>query len=242
MGKFDNHLFHPSALGTLMSNKQGKKDTTCLEELGETAKKALQAIWIEQTYGRRKEIDSKFLDKGNECEEDTITLHSRVDKVFFKKNEETIKNEYFVGTPDAYLGETIYTATELEDFKTSWDIFTFHEAKFDNDVNRAYQLQLNAYMDMTTARTSYLRYGLVNTPDKMIEDEKRRLAWKMGLLDPDSNELYLRKAEMIELSMRYDDIPLENRVHKIEVKYNYELMFSVKNRIPIWKDYLNSLG
>jgi hypothetical protein len=241
MGKFDDYLFHPSGLGTLMSNKQGKKDTTCLEELGETAKKALQQIWIEETYGRRKEIESKFLDKGNECEEDTITLHSRVDKVFFKKNEETIKNEYFIGTPDAYLGETIYTADEIEDFKTSWDIFTFHEAVFSEKVNSDYEKQLNAYMDMTTARVSYLRYGLVNTPEKMIEDEKRRLAWKMGLIDPHSDELYLRKAEMIEIKSKYDDIPLEKRVHKIKVEYNEELMWSVKQRTKIWKDYLNSL-
>lgn len=239
---FDKHLFHPSMLGKLMSNKQGKKDTTCLAELGETAKKALQQIWIYETYGRKKEIDSKFLEKGNECEEDNITLHSRVDQVFFKKNEEIIQNEYFIGTPDAYLGETIYTATEIEDFKTSWDIFTFHEALFSKDVNSDYELQLNAYMDMTTARTSYLRYGLVNTPEKMIEDEKRKLAWKMGLIDPHSDELYLKKAEMIELSMKYDDIPLSKRVHKVRVDYNADLMDSVKKRVLIWREYLNSLN
>lgn len=241
MGKFDNHKFHPSMFGTLMSNQQGKKDTTCLAELGETAKKALQQIWIEETYNRRKQIESKFIEKGNTCEEDSITLYSRVKKEFLKKNTETVSNDFFIGTPDCFKGESIMNAEEIQDFKTSWDIFTFHDAKF-GKLNLGYEYQLNGYMDITGAPTSRLIYCLVDTPEKFIEDEKRALAWKMGLIDPHSNELYLKRAELIETSLVYPDIPMDKRVHEIVITYNKALIDSVKKRVPIWIEYLNSLS
>ena len=240
MGTFDKHLFHPSGIGSLMSNKQGKKDTTCLEELGETARKELQKIWIEATYGRRKEIDSKFIDKGNLEEESTITLYSRVKKKFFKKNEVTVSNEYFIGTPDSFTGEEIMKAEEIQDFKTSWDIFTFHESKF-GPLDKGYEYQLNCYQDITSTRTARLIYGLVDTPLRLIEDEKRRLAWKMGLIDPHIDPLYKKRAELIDLCMVYPDIPMEKRIHEITIPYNSELVGSVKKRVPIWREYLNTL-
>lgn len=241
MGKFDNYKFHPSMLGTLMSNQQGKKDTTCMAELGETAKKALQQIWIEETYNRRKEIESKFIEKGNACEEDSITLYSRVKKKFLKKNTETVSNDFFVGTPDCFKGESIMKAEEIEDFKTSWDIFTFHEAKF-GTLNKTYEYQLNGYMDITGAPTSRLIYCLVDTPEKFIEDEKRALAWKMGLIDPHIDPVYVKKAKVLEMTLVYPDIPMEKRVHEIIIPYNKPLIESVKKRVPIWIEYLNSLS
>jgi len=113
---FSEHKFHPSSLGKLMTPAKAKDDL-----LGETCKEALLEIWIEETYGRRKDITNKYMEKGTLQEEDSITLYSLVTKTFYKKNTDQVSNDFLIGTPDLYKGETIMTAEEIKDIKTSWD-------------------------------------------------------------------------------------------------------------------------
>jgi len=98
---FDSYKFHPSSLGLIMTESRTK------EPIGETAKAHLLQCWIEETYGRRKDISNKYIEKGIAQEEDSITLYSLVTKKFHKKNTEAISNDFFVGTPDLYDGTSI---------------------------------------------------------------------------------------------------------------------------------------
>jgi len=56
-----------------MTEARGKS-----EILSETAKGHCIDVFVSWKYGRREEIQSKFLDKGNAREEDAITLVSRI--------------------------------------------------------------------------------------------------------------------------------------------------------------------
>ena len=47
---FDSYKFHPSSLGLIMTESRTK------EPIGETAKAHLLQCWIEEKYGRRKDI------------------------------------------------------------------------------------------------------------------------------------------------------------------------------------------
>lgn len=241
MGDFDNHKFHPSSLGPLMTNQPGKKDTKNISELGETAKGILLRIWIEERYGRRKEINSKHTEKGTAVEEDAITLYSVVTMKFHKKNSEQVSNEFFIGTPDLFDGPEIMKAEKIEDIKSSWDIFTFYESLY-KPINKDYEAQLNGYMDITGANESALIYCLVNTPEHLIEREKYYVASKMGLIDADTNQEYLAKAAQIEKNMRFDDIPMKDRYIEFTLKRDEELIEKMHNRVPIWREFLNSLS
>ena len=203
---FTNHKFHPSQLGKLMTPAKSKGDL-----LGETCKSELLNIWIEETYGRKKDISNKYMEKGTLQEEESITLYSLVTKTFYKKNLEQVSNDFLVGTPDLYKGESIMTATEIKDIKTSWDIFTFF-AVYAKAINPLYKWQMQGYMDITGAIDSGLIYCLVDTPLHLIEDEKRKLGWAMNIIDPQANPEYLAKCEQIEKNMTYSlDIPKEHR-------------------------------
>src|SRR5690554_1016822 len=102
---FDDLLIHCSSLGKIMTNQPGKKDTTCVKELSETAKTHLIECYIRAKYGREKDIENKYIKKGLAVEEDSITLYSRIKKRLFFKNEETLLGKYVVGTPDLYTGQ-----------------------------------------------------------------------------------------------------------------------------------------
>jgi len=231
---YDNHLFHPSSLGDLMSNQPGKKDTKSLEELGETAKAKLLDIWIHKTYGRTKNITNQYMEKGVMCEEDSMDLYAIVKKQMFVKNVETFRNDYLVGTPD------IITDTEVIDLKTSFDIHTFYGTMI-KSVNKTYFYQLQAYMDLTGKDSAKLVYVLVNTPEKLIEDAKKKAYWRLGVIDMETDLAYLDACKEIEMNSIFDDIPREKRYIEFEIARDQEAIDSVKNRVPIWREFLNML-
>lgn len=213
-----------TAQGKLAKLEQLAKDISYLntvkEEtlLSETTKTYLTEVFIYEKYGRKKDIVSKYLQKGLLVEEDSITLYSRIQKTFFKKNEEVIKNEFIKGTPDLYEGESLQTAEMIIDIKSSWDIFSFYKAKTEKEVDKKYYWQLQSYMALTGAKKAQLVYCLVDTPEVKIADEKRKFMWNAGILD--ENEITENTFQMIDLNCRYSDIPMEEKIHIIEIERN----------------------
>jgi hypothetical protein len=235
MESFDKHLFHPSQIGNLMTESRTK------EQWGETAKGYLLECWIEKTYGRRKDISNKYMEKGTLAEEDSIDLYSLAKKQYFEKNKDRIANEFFIGTPDLYTGKSITEADMVIDLKTSWDIFTFYSVML-KPINKLYYYQLQAYMDLTGAKEARLVYCLVNTPIHLVEDEKKKTMWKMGIIDPDTDEAYLEACRRIELNAYYDDIPEEDRYIDFIIERNDTDIERMHNRIIEARNFLNQLN
>lgn len=234
MRPFDNYKFHPSSLGLIMTDSRTK------EPIGETCKKHLVECYVSHIYQREKrELDNKYIEKGNKAEEDAITLYSRVTKTFYKKNKEVVENDYFIGTPDLYLGESIYAATDIKDIKCSWDIFTFFGIVV-KATNPNYKAQLNGYMDITGASNSDLVYCLVNTPESLIEQEKFYLGRKMGIIDPAINPVYLAACEQIEKLAVYDDIPIDKRYISLPVPRDPEFLEKAHARVIACREIMNS--
>lgn len=237
---FNEYLFHPSSLGLLMTNAQGKKDTKTVDELGETARQHLLECWISEKYKREKDITNKYTEKGIVQEEESITLYSRVTKRFHKKNTEQISNDYFVGLPDLFEGESILKAEEVIDIKTSWDIFTFFSV-LSKPINPRYEWQLQAYNDLTGAKLARLVYCLVDTPDNLIQDAKRKLQWAMNLIDPDANPDYVKKSLQIDRNMTFGDIPIEDKYIEFVFPRNQEKIEQAHARVLIGREFLNRL-
>lgn len=236
---FDNYPFRCSSLGTLMTNQQGKKDTTCVAELSETCKSKLVEVYINHFYKREKDITNKYIEKGLAVEEDAITLYSRLEGKFFKKNDQRLFNDFIQGEPDLFEGSRIDEATHIIDLKSSWDIFTF----FVNNVKKVdkdYLYQLNGYMALTGADTATLAYCLIDTPEPMINDEKRRLFHKMNVLT-EENADYKKACELLDKSMTFGDIPMADRVIKFQLTRDDELINNVYKRVPFWREFLNTL-
>lgn len=202
--------------------------------LSETCKAHLMECWIEETYGRVKDLENKYVEKGNAVEEDSLTLYSRVTKTFFVKNQETFSNDFIVGTPDIIHNRSI------KDIKSSWDMFTFF-ANFHKPLNKNYVYQLNGYGDIVPdIDVLQLVYTLVNTPDVLIEQEKSRLYYKMGIIDRDADPEYLKACEQIEKNARFDDIEIDKRYIQFDIpRVN---MGDVYVRVKECRNFLNALS
>ena len=259
---FNNYKFRCSSLGNLMTGSLGLTDNQGLElsrleekesqgkeltplqvikkaelinkrdnpELSETTKSYLLEIFIEQVYGRKKDLTNKYLEKGLLCEEDSLQLLSDYKGKFLLKNKERFNNEFITGEPD-YVGDIII------DTKSSWDLFTFHKA----ELTKNYEWQLRGYMALKGIEKAELAYCLVDAPLHLILDEQRRLSYKMGVIDTDTDEAYLEAAEQIEKNLTFSDIPTKEKVKIFEVQRDEKSEKELYERIKLCRDYLNKL-
>ena len=245
--------FRCSSLGHIMANDRSGKN------IGEGVYAHLVDIFASAKYGRREEITSKYLDKGHACENDAITLLSRVTKTFYVKNDIRLTNDFVTGELDLFIGEKVDKAKETTDTKTSWSLHTFLRSKQKKlDIN--YYWQGHGYMWLSGSKKHTVSYCLVNGTDTAIIDEKRKLSWSYGI-DHDTNPEYVAKCKQIEINHIFDlalfkkhypffqfhndlsewvyDIPKEERVHSTSFEYSESEIFKLKSRIIDCRVWMN---
>jgi hypothetical protein len=208
-----------------MTNARSKS-----EVLSKTCKSYLEELALEEVYGIRKEFSSRYTDKGNEVERESIDLAQDVlDMGFMYKNTEFFENDFLTGTPD------VNTDTCLLDVKSSYDASTF--PFFAEEIpNKDYMYQLQGYMALTGKRKSILAYCLVNTPYDIVEDEIRRAHWKHHLID-ESDEL---RAE-VEAKHVFDHIPMEKRIKSFHVRYDKDIVKAIYDRVKECRVYYDQV-
>lgn len=235
---FSKYLFRCSSLGKIMTEaRSGGK-----EALGETCKKYLLSCWIKEKYGREKEIENKYLEKGSLVEEDSIDLYSLEKMKVFKKNDQRLSNDFITGEPDLFEGQSIDKATRIIDIKSSWSIHTFHEPIV-SAPNKDYEWQLQGYMALTGAKEASLVYCLVNTPLHIIEREKQRLKWDFAheAIDIDLHPSYIEACARIDRESIFDDIPSKERYIEFVKPYNPVMIEQAYERIEKCRKFLNEL-
>jgi hypothetical protein len=231
---FSTILFRCSSLGHIMTESRSKSDP-----LGETCKTHLIDVYVQNKYGRQTDITNKYIEKGLQVEEDSITLYSRVKKNFFKKNELHLHNEFIKGTPDLFTGLEIHGADSIIDIKSSWDIYTFFRVHT-KDLNKMYYWQLQGYMALSGAKSAKLVYCLVNTPETFLLDEKRKLFYRMNA-GTEENPDYVKACEELEKAMSFDDIPMSERVIEFEIARNDADIEALYKRVIECRKYLCQL-
>lgn len=230
-------IFRCSSWGKIFSDPKTKAEKEA-GKLSVSAKKETYSRYLSQYYGREKFMSNKYVEKGLGVEEDSLTLYSRVVKTFLKKNEERLINDYITGLPDTYIGESIHKAEIIIDIKSSWDLHTFGESVID-EVKDLYYAQGQGYMALTGAKEFHLVYCLVNTPDTILNDMKKRLAWNMGLIDEQENPLFIEACARIDRSGIFDDIPMNERVHTKVIKRDDAYIQDGYERVIKCRQWLN---
>lgn len=200
-------------------------------ELSQTTKSYLVEKFVNEKYKRERDIYSKYTAKGLMVEEDSLTLYSRYLGKLLTKNEERLQNDFICGTPDVIKELVI-------DIKSSWDIFTFFETK-EKPLNQSYYWQLQGYMALTGAEEAVLAYCLTDTPEVLINDEKRKLLFNGGFLSELSPE-YVEACEKLDIKMKYDDIDINERIFEIKIKRNEEDIQRIYKRVQECREYMKT--
>ena len=211
-------------LGQLIEKRDAKPT------LSATAKSYLQQLHKEEVFGKREEIKSKYLDKGIQVEEQSITLYSELTNQLFIKNKERRENDFITGEPDN-------SQAKIRDIKSSWSLSTFpmHDKELKNPI---YYWQLQGYMDLFDFKESELIYCLVDTPEELIADELRRTSWKMGFTADIPSDL----EEEIRNNMTFNDVPLELRCKVFHVDKDEQGIKLLHQQVKLARTYLNELS
>lgn len=234
---FSQTKFRASSWGNLLSEPVSKADKES-GKLSLTCQKELIKIYNQVCYGRKKDITTKQMDKGIQAEPESIKLLSMVEGKLYYKNEEPLQNECFTGHPDLFTGDNIQNADEVLDIKTSWELDSFMP-KLIEEADKGYIAQLNVYFDLTGAKSGAIAYCLVSAPINIIESEKKALLWRMNVISEESPE-YLRAVEEMTKLMVFDDIDYRERVIKIPVQRDDELIAKMKAKVPILRTWLQN--
>ena len=215
-----------SAIGKIMTSPRSKG-----EVLSQTTKSYIKELVLEHKYGIRKEINSRYLDKGNMVENESIELTERVlDLDLIVKNESYFENEFICGTPDIIMGDTII------DVKSSWSAHTFPFFLDEELPNKDYYYQVQGYMALTGATKGMVVYCLINTPEEIVLDEIRRTSWSRHELDvTEETEAEVRQQH------EFDHIPEVNRVKAYHIERNDEVIQAIYERVNECKIYYDRL-
>lgn len=161
-----------SSLGKIMTSSRKKG-----EVLSQTAKSYIRDIAKQDFYGYNSELDNKYLDKGNQCEQDSIDLYNAVHLTDHEKNTERISNEFLTGECDIDTGESII------DIKTSWSLETF-PATTDEAHDKSYEWQVRGYMMLYNRMSASVSFCMVSTPNELLKDWDNHSIHKVDHIDP----------------------------------------------------------
>jgi len=203
-----------SAIGQIMTNSRTKG------QLSKTAQSYVETWIKEQIYKRRKVVTTKYMDKGNMVEDESISFAGRVLNADISKNEQRYENELLVGTPD------VITEDYVIDVKNSWDCFTF-PLFYENVPNKDYFYQAQGYMALTGLSHYKLIYTLLDTPDSLIEREFKYASE----LDFDS----------FAKNYRYSEIDEAYRIRIFEIERDDDVIDAINGRVIECREYIKNL-
>lgn len=208
--------------------------------LSDTAIEYLMEAYAWETKRKRplKEMfEQQQMKKGKLAEEDSITLLSRVDKILYLKNQDRICNEFLSGEPDLFAGDKVMEASKIIDIKTCWDYPIFLK-KINNGLDSGNKEQVQGYCDISGASEGQIAFTLVNMPDIMRLDFKRKMFYEGNYVTEESVE-FLEKWEEVERSMVFDDIPIHQRVFKVPVApFSPSEQQRIYDRVKVCREWL----
>lgn len=232
-------LIRASSVGYLMTEPVTKADKEA-GVLSKTAQKHLLEVYVAEKYGRRKDIQTKQMRKGNEVEDEAIEFLGDFlgkPRGYYLKNTERFTNGFIAGTPDLIDIENGHGI--IYDVKSSYDFWTFMGNILDK-VDSLYYWQMQSYMWLTGSTKAYVTFCLLNTPFGIIEQEKKSLLYKMNVISEESPE-YVKEALKLEFNMTFEDVPANERILFFPIERSEDDVLRIQAKVEKAREYLHTI-
>jgi hypothetical protein len=232
-------LIRASSVGYLMTEPVTKADKEA-GLLSKTAQKHLLEVYVAEKYGRKKDISTKQMRKGNEVEDEAIKFlcnYKWLDENKYEKNTERYSNDFIAGTPDVIAVDA--DGIDIYDVKSSYDLWTFTGNILDK-IDNLYYWQMQSYMWLTGAKRAYVVFCLLDTPFGIIEQEKKSLLYKMNVISEESPE-YVKEALKLEFNMTFADIPANERILFFSIERSEDDILRIQHKVEKAREYLHTI-
>ena len=208
-----------SAINGIMTKPKRKDDL-----ISAGAKTYCKNWYTEKIYERTQDVTSKYMDKGNIMEDNSIDFiaeYLNYDRLI--KNDEWFENDYMTGTPD------VITDNEIIEVKNSWNCFTFPLLE-DNIPTKGYYYQTQGYMYLTGLKKAKLIYTLMDTPEHLIEKEYRYNSDNNFLDYEDFKKKYI-----------FSNLEDKYRIKIFEIDYDEDVVNTIIDRVNSCREYLKTI-
>jgi hypothetical protein len=183
----------------------------------------------EQTYRKRRIFSTKYTEKGNLNEKESIKkIGKRLGDILIP-NTKYFQNDYTHGTPDVIFGKTVIDA------KSSWDPFTFPRRET-TIPNLDYWWQVQSYMSLTGCDKAIVAYVLTNTPIHFIDRAARNEAFNKGM-DEVPEDIFNKHYD----NMTYDDVPEHLKIKLFYIERDDDAINQIKERVEACRVYLETI-
>jgi len=212
-------------------------------ELPEGAKTHCKKWLKSYLFNRREELKNKYVNKGNEGEEDGFTLMALQLKLgMVYKNTERKRNEFSEGECDLNHNQVIF------DNKCSWSLDTF--PMFETEIpDQKYWWQLQNYSTLWTAEKLCLCYTLINSSYEAVEqaikwvdspNEKYKIAERMVYTQKEFDVLKDHFFATSDLNT-FVEIPEKKRIKAFYFDVDTNAHSVIKTRSQMCKEYIYRL-
>jgi hypothetical protein len=217
-----------------------KRENSKTIVLGEVAIGYLMEVYAWETVKKcsvSKELDVDFIRKGKMGEKEGLELLSYCENHFYEKNTERISNDFLSGEPDTFKGKSIMEAEVIPDIKIIWDYPGFLK-KINKPADLDYRMQLAGYADISGASEAFVANCLIDTPEVIRNDYKRKLFYKGEYTSEESPD-FLAAWAPLERSMIFKDIPVLQRFNKVPVPlFTANEQLAVYERVKYCREWL----
>lgn len=181
------------------------------------------------------ELTVKAVRKGLLCEEEAITILSRLDKKLYVKNDERKSNEWITGECDIDNEPD----DEIVDTKVSLDALTFLPNLL-NGVDKDHEIQIQGYLWLWNRKRARVSHILTDTPDSIIEGEKYALLRSMDVVSEDSPE-FIKAWKRRLTNLKFNHLPIEQRVISFHIDRNEGIIERIPSKVEKAREYLHEL-
>jgi hypothetical protein len=232
---FDKYLFRCSSLGKIIIEEKVNLDGSIRKGSGtitDGIQTYLKELYYQHVKGYRKDFATKYTEKGNFCEEDSITM---LQKTIFKgkllvKNKERKQNKFIIGLHDVQVLKIIV------DNKNCFDWITFDAAY----LSKLYEWQLRGYMWLNNCDEAILFYSLLNMPEQMLQDEERKLFYSQKKWISFESPDYLAECDKLREMFNFEKYPIEQRFKVFRIERNLAKEELIKSSILKCRIWLNN--
>lgn len=182
--------------------------------------------YTEQIYGRKEEVSSKYMFKGNSVEDESIEfIGKQLEYKKLRKNYKSFENDFMTGTPD------VITKDEILEVKNSWNCFTF--PLLETEIpNKGYFYQAQGYMHLSGLKKAKLIYTLMDTPEDLIEKEfYKSPSYRNDII------IY----EEFKKDFIYNHLEDKYRIKIFEISYDKEVIENIIDRVEACREYIETI-
>lgn len=188
--------------------------------------------------GIKKDIHSKYFEKGIAKEAEAIELLCDVDEEFYTKNDERLRNEFIEGECD--IRHPYINPKKIIDIKNKWDRFTFQKITLQKELEKDHKWQGVGYMWLWNAEEFEIIHTLMNMPEGLIQDEFKRMLYDYGS-DMQESEVYQNACREFLKKCTFDTLPNRERIFRLPevLKKSQKDIDAVRERVVLCRRWLN---